>query len=114
MAMGNPRSTIFSCVLMVGSSQPYTYTRGNLSKRQHVEYFSCMVHNEPESVSHFLFCSTSHMLFGGGSSDLSVSLPKSIHDICLMWFNLKKMDVPNMLCVATLCSLWIVYNKMHF
>ena len=105
-----PRVHIFLWLL----SKNKILTRDNLAKRQEVDTDSCLFCTEQETVQHLFFdCAVAQLLWSVVSQALNLKI-SSFLDVGAKWLSNKKFAATNIICSATLWSLWKLRNEMCF
>lgn len=90
-------------------------TRNNLAKRRPVDDPSCLFCSEQESVQHLFFCCVvARILWTFVSDYFNLEHISSLADIATLWQQPKKNVVLNMICAASLWSLWTLRNEICF
>jgi hypothetical protein len=90
-------------------------TRDNLAKRRLVSDMSCMFCSELESCHHLFFdCFVAKLVWPVISEILGVSVGTNFESVARWWLSNEKNSVINVLCTATIWSLWKLRNDMYF
>jgi hypothetical protein len=90
-------------------------TRNNLTKRRHVDDLTCLSCSDSETCRHLFFdCFVAKLVWSGISDLLNVSVGSDFESVAHWWLSNKKNTVINVVCTATLWSIWKLRNAMCF
>jgi hypothetical protein len=90
-------------------------SRDNLAKRQHVPDSSCMFCCEDKSVAHLFFeCAVAKEIWCQISMLTGIKLQVNLLSVSSLWICEKTNQVPNIVHVAALWSLWKLRNDLCF
>jgi hypothetical protein len=90
-------------------------TQDNLAKRRAVADGSCLFCSEAESSRHLFFdCFVAKLVWEVISELLNTSVGSDFESVARWWISNNKNSVINVVCTATLWSIWKVHNSLCF
>jgi hypothetical protein len=90
-------------------------TRDNLAKRRPVTDGSCLFCSEAESSRHLFFdCFVAKLVWEVISELLNTSVGSDFESVARWWISNNKNSVINVVCTATLWSIWKLRNSLCF